>query len=382
MSNLRVAVVTRRFWPLAGETEYVAANLAGEIHANGMQVEILTGRPLPGWPSSFIYRGCQVHRLPRRFSTLGFRQSFERLVKRYLRSASPKIDSAIFLQDGVPPFDLIEHTLQSGIRVICRMDPTLIDYSGDNLEALAGPGLSECEWIVTTNSMKTHFQKFSAAVSLIPDGIPEVENEWYAPVLDHKTRARQNLNRSHPLLRIRPQDRLAVIAGPVDAKQHIERFVAAWPLVLKSLADAKLWIIGEGSYQQQLWEQITDRNLDDHIVLGGVFDDLTDVFDAADLLLLGDPRRIESPYVLQAQSRGLVVLTSFGLQNQEEPDDLQGVLIADSKNRRELSQVIVDFFRPKTDEESNRESARQKIAKFHKMSDCTQRYLQLLQGNS
>ena len=64
MSSLRLALVTRRFWPLVGGAEMVMANLAEELTRQGHQVQIVTAQWHPNWPKQISHRGIPVIRLP------------------------------------------------------------------------------------------------------------------------------------------------------------------------------------------------------------------------------------------------------------------------------------------------------------------------------
>jgi hypothetical protein len=61
--TLRVVLVTRRFWPLEGETETLLADLAEAWRALGARTVVLTARWRADWPAETEYRGVRVVRL-------------------------------------------------------------------------------------------------------------------------------------------------------------------------------------------------------------------------------------------------------------------------------------------------------------------------------
>ena len=63
MSAMRVALITRRFWPLVGGAESVMANLATEMRRQRHQVQVVTAQWNPNWPTDFVHREIDVHRL-------------------------------------------------------------------------------------------------------------------------------------------------------------------------------------------------------------------------------------------------------------------------------------------------------------------------------
>ena len=62
--SLRLALVTRRFWPLVGGAEMAMANLAAEFRRQGHAVRIVTGRWEKHWPLEMVHREVPVTRLP------------------------------------------------------------------------------------------------------------------------------------------------------------------------------------------------------------------------------------------------------------------------------------------------------------------------------
>ncbi len=85
MDPLRLAIVTRRFWPYCGLAELDAGEIAGAIQRAGHQVEILTVRWEKNWPRKFTFREIEVTRLGRPatgpWATFRFLRSLSRYVK-------------------------------------------------------------------------------------------------------------------------------------------------------------------------------------------------------------------------------------------------------------------------------------------------------------
>ncbi|MCY2993727.1 MAG: hypothetical protein NTY19_38500 [Planctomycetota bacterium] len=64
MSGLRVALITRRFWPLMEDIERTLARLATGLRRRGAEVTILTCRGSADWPEWVDYQSTPVFRLP------------------------------------------------------------------------------------------------------------------------------------------------------------------------------------------------------------------------------------------------------------------------------------------------------------------------------
>ena len=61
----RIAIVSRRFWPICNSTELAACEVASALDAAGHQVDVLTIRWEKGWPCFFKYQNLNVHRISR-----------------------------------------------------------------------------------------------------------------------------------------------------------------------------------------------------------------------------------------------------------------------------------------------------------------------------
>src|SRR5947199_179620 len=64
MKALRVAMVTRRYWPLASGSATVMAHLAEGLRDEGIECTIVTPRWGSAWPAQIVHRAARVVRLP------------------------------------------------------------------------------------------------------------------------------------------------------------------------------------------------------------------------------------------------------------------------------------------------------------------------------
>src|SRR5262245_3253510 len=92
MKPLRIALITRRFWPLVGGAEVVMGNLAVELQRQGAEVVIVTAQWEPQWPRELVHREVRVLRLPnprqRGWGTFRYMLS----LNRWLRAHRDKLD--------------------------------------------------------------------------------------------------------------------------------------------------------------------------------------------------------------------------------------------------------------------------------------------------
>src|SRR5258708_2498661 len=61
---MRIAFISRRFWPLIGGAETMIANLSADLVARGHQATVLTARWDQHWPAESERYSVHVMRLP------------------------------------------------------------------------------------------------------------------------------------------------------------------------------------------------------------------------------------------------------------------------------------------------------------------------------
>jgi hypothetical protein len=61
----RIAIISRRFWPISGPTEHFIADLADQFSTEGHRVELFTAAWQKGWPEECSFREFGIQRLSR-----------------------------------------------------------------------------------------------------------------------------------------------------------------------------------------------------------------------------------------------------------------------------------------------------------------------------
>ena len=286
MDPRRLAVVTRRFWPFCGPTEISAGEIAGAIQRAGHSVQILTVRWEKHWPRDFTFREIEVRRLGRPvngpWGTFRFLRSFSR----HLRESN---------LDGLVVMGLQDEAwaaIRSAIKhcpVVVHIDQgdmnsqTRDHFNSRQLAALN----SVARIVVDSEHTKSRLLKSN---QLDPDSIVVVGNTIEISSIEPRSLEKQNLARTslsdaHPILIIDENQPLVVCAAPLEGDQGLIDLVNAWPRVLDQTPNARMWILGDGSRGREVWERICELNLAHSIIMPGFFDDLGDVFQAADLFV-------------------------------------------------------------------------------------------------
>ncbi|MEW4565916.1 glycosyltransferase family 4 protein [Bremerella sp. JC770] len=315
MSSLRLALVTRRFWPLVGGAEMVMANLAEELTRQGHQVQLLTAQWHPDWPKQISHRGIPVIRLPnpsvRGWGTVRYMMS----LGRWLRAQQSQLDAVYIsmlkhsavvatsrLQGSKVPVILrAEGSGETGdcafhesanfghrIRRTCQQADGFVAPSQQIFDEMASTGFSRDK------------------IRFIPNGVR------VGPMRSAQQRreARAALAAANPILTLAESAPLVVFTGRLHPGKGLTKIVRAWPYVLQRFPMARLWLIGEGPQEGELASLVGAMGLQSRIILPGAFDTVEDVLAAADAFVLPSLHEGMSIALLEAMAAALPCVVS------------------------------------------------------------------------
>ena len=282
--RLRLAIVTRRFWPFSGSAEFAVGDLAAAIKRAGHEVDILTVRWEKNWPTKFRYLELPVHRINR---PIGPWASF-----RYVRSLTRELTE--LEPDGIIIFGLGEEawpTIKSfygKIPIVVRVDNHLLggkngqpNLSSRQLLAInaATRVLVESRW--SADRISSHPAVRTSSITVVPDGIQIDHQHQRTAAGDGSSRVA--ISDAHPILMIEPTQPLVICGSPMHGDEGLIDLVNAWPLVLNQFPKARLWVLGDGKSGRKIWERVLAKNIVNSVIMPGSFDDLRDIFQAADV---------------------------------------------------------------------------------------------------
>jgi glycosyltransferase involved in cell wall biosynthesis len=341
-SPFRLAIVTRRFWPFAGSTEFAVGDLASTLKGAGHDVHVFTVRWEKNWPSEFQYLELPVRRINRPAGPWG---SF-----RYLRSLTRELTQ--LNPDGIIVFGLgdeawtIARSFTDKIPFLIRIDNHLLADSGSQpnftrrqISALnaASNVLVESDW--TADRIHGHPAVKSLPLMVVPDGIIIDPDHQRTPAGGGSSRVA--ISDAHPILMIEPGQPLVVCGSPLGGDEGLIDLVNAWPRVIDRFPDARLWILGDGKKGHQIWGRVVDQNLVNSVIMPGGFDNLNDVFQAADVCV--HPLRSDEScsFMNRALVSGVcVVATSTGATRSMVEPKINGLLVS-PEDPRGLADAII-----------------------------------------
>ncbi|HUY36864.1 MAG TPA: glycosyltransferase family 4 protein [Pirellulales bacterium] len=333
MSQPRLILVTRRFWPLVGGAEIVMGRLAAAFQARGLATTVLTARWQSDWPVEIEHHGVRVVRLSnpahRVWGTWRYMQSLARWLRRHggefdlVYASMLKHDAYAALGEGG----------RAGFPVAIRAE---------------GAGLTgDCQWQLDAHCGLRIKRRLMAADALIAPS-PAIQRELIAAGYPRdrihylpngvalpaerdeaaRREARESLAEVDPALAPAPEAPLVLYTGRLHEMKGLDYLVSAWPAVLARNPLARLWLVGEGAYRKELTALIHDLGLGGQVHLAGAFDDVEDFLLAADLFVLPSLEEGMSLSLLEAMALGLpVVATSIPANQVLVDDDRNGRLV-------------------------------------------------------
>ncbi|MEQ8790719.1 MAG: glycosyltransferase family 4 protein [Pirellulaceae bacterium] len=314
MNALRLVLVTGRFWPLAADEERLLADLVEELAAGGVTVTVVTAQGHKSWPTMVVQRGVPIVRLPRSNARVWGAFRYQRTLAQWLAEHRREFD-LVYVVGMRDEALAVLGAAGSGFPVVLRA--VGLGETGDcqwrRSIHFGGRIASRCraaDAVVAaseTSSEELRRAGFSPdRIELIADGVTRRPRKDAASQL----RARAELSEVHPILAVPPDAPLVFYSGPIRENQGLLDLVAAWPLVLQHWPTAKLWLTGDATGADLLWNEIQQSGLTDTIILPGSFDFFDEILPAADVVVHAARESSSSLTVIESMAAGVPVVAT------------------------------------------------------------------------
>lgn len=293
--------------------------LLGELARRGHQTTVITPKWQIDWPEETDYAGVRVLRVPPPGQSVWSEAFYAGRLRRILRRQRNRYDVA--LVSGL--WHDAATTLKSAreLRFPVVIQPERPGLKGDchrQIEARGGRRIkSRCvsadEFIALSPLLQRELTAAGYArtrIRLLTLGVPL----QLPTTMAQRDEARRSLASADPALVLPRHAKLAVFAGRLLMSERLETLLEAWKL-LRCAQPAILWICGDGPDRDQVRRKVIESGLLDRVKLVGAFDDVEDLFRAADLAVF--PSSDEGPGVglLEAASFGLPVVAAATASN-------------------------------------------------------------------
>lgn len=347
MNGLRVAIVTRRFWPLAGGIEQTLAELATGLHRRGVAVTVVTAQAAADWPAHLVYRGIPVVRLPAAPGGSWRTLRYLLALGRWVRAHRDQFDLVCVSQLRQEAYAVLRALRRTTIPVLLRAEK--------------GGGDGEACWQRKSRCGSRVRQGCQTAAAIV---VPEAAIELELRALDYpadrlhripngipatacadggrRLEARAALADANADLTVATDAPVVLAVGPLRQDRGLHGLIEAWRAVTRSYPAARLWLVGDGPEREALQNQIRDLDLQHHILLPGVFEDWSTLWQAANVYVEPSEDTGLPPPLLAAAAAGLpVVITDAGARLQLAGLHAASFLAVPPRDVRALSQALL-----------------------------------------
>lgn len=298
MSGPRVLLMTRRFWPLVGESENATADLATGLLRLGARPTVLTGRWQTDWSPRVCFAGVPIVRVDHAARTGLGQWRYLVNLRRWLRSHQDQIDVICVTHLRYDAYAAIGAACHPRIPVVLRADQA--GAAGDcawlkrsRLGSRLRKRMKDADVVVAANQ--------SVCDELLAAGFAESSIKIIHPAVRpvrpaNATRmfsARIALAEANGDLVVTFDNPVVLYVGRMQQANGLDRLVRAWRGVVAKIPNARLWLAGDGPQRDELHQLIRDLDLKRCVFMPGSFDDIEELLQAANVIV--DPTISDSP---------------------------------------------------------------------------------------
>ncbi len=342
MKPLRVAIITRRFWPLLGGPEKVLANLAAELPARSVHATILTARWQSSWSAELLFQDVPVVRLAPAPQGRCNTWRYLRSLARWLRSQRERLDLVYVSELRQEAYAAIGAV--QGVPVVLRAER--VGRRGDCLWQIDAPGgrrikrrsMAAAGMVAPTRAAQRELQAAGyprQRIVYLADGVPLPPPRTPAT----QAAARALWAETHPALQLPEHALLVVALGPLPSGEELDHLLAAWRTIAGQFPRGRLWLAGPAADRPAVQQQIQRQQLAGRVVAAGAFDQVDELLAAADLLLVPSPEG-DHVTLLEAMAAGLPIVAADAADHRAVLADGQEGLLVDAADAAALSAAV------------------------------------------
>jgi glycosyltransferase involved in cell wall biosynthesis len=170
---------------------------------------------------------------------------------------------------------------------------------------------------------------------------------------------------------------VAVALGRLTPGRRIPELIEAWQHIAERWPAARLWLVGDGPLREAIYERIVDRGLHHHIALPGTFDDLADVFQAANVYLADTDEDNGNQFLLEAMAAGLPAVAADSPDHRELVQHAVNGMLVPMTDPQSVATAIGSLFDAPQKAEQLGRSAQQMVQHDYPLTRCAAEHLRL-----
>lgn len=277
----RVLVVARHFWPTTNDDSLRLYHWAQQLRRQGDEVIVATPRWHSTWPQRIVCNGVSVARInypPSHSLRLG---SYARQLAQWISREAGQFDLIYCDDPHADAATIVNHSEHlDQVPVIVRYAETA---EGSKSRRQAAEVCRRASLVLVGNPVAEQ-QLLSAG--LARQNILRAV-QVYGSSIDRNPEARriarQVLADANHDLFARSQDRVLVCPGELTTAWGIKQLIRELAPLIEEHRWLRVWILGDSRERPVIYEMLQQDGLHRLVAMPGIFTDLTEVFQAADL---------------------------------------------------------------------------------------------------
>ena len=333
---MKLALITRRYPPLIGGAEVMICYLAQALAEAGSDVTVLTSRfaEARSSPKSEVYQttGGRLEIIRLHTSGLKFLGTwlYMRNLRKWLRNHPPDLAYVSMLKHDA--FVAIKEGQRLGYPVVLRPEGAGAtgDLAWQKWGRFGRKIASRCHQADQVVAISQAIRDELILDQYDPMRLIEIPNGVPVPVVPWQPR---NGWKNSPV---------AVSVGRLSPEKGHADLLAAWPLVLEQIPDARLVLVGDGPERQCLEAIIEQNRMADSVILVGSTGDVPHYLLNADLFVLPSREEGMSMALLEAMAFGMPLVATDIPGNRKLVTDTEHGRLCGVEDPRSLAQAIVE----------------------------------------
>ncbi len=277
----RVLVVARHFWPTTNDDALRLYHWTQYLRGQGSEVTVATPRWHATWPQHIMCDGVSVRRLdypPTRTLRLS---SYARQLCQWLAREAGQFDLVYCDSPDPDAASLLNHVAQlQGAPLVVRYQAT----ADDSKSRAKTVDVCRRASLVLVNSPLAEQQ-------LLAEGLDrncilratQIHGSSFDRAPEARRAARQVLAEANHDLFARSQDRVLVCPGEMTRAWGIPQLIQELSPLIEEHRGLRVWILGDSRERPAIYEMLRYEGLHRLVAMPGIFTDLEEVLQAADL---------------------------------------------------------------------------------------------------
>ena len=344
--NPRIAIVARRLWPLAGETERDLLQLADGLQEQGAQPTLVTPQWQKNWAERTTLRGIALTRLPWPATPGWGMLRYLYSLSRYLRQNRREFDGVIVQGLRAEAFAALASLGTNGPPIVLRATEAgdFGEVAWQRQARFGGRIAASCRQAEAIVAASPFIAEELVAANYPPSRIhvfpPSVSSEHLPRNEEQRESARKALMTVNHDLHVVGGAPVAVCISTLQRDRGLEMLVRSWLPIQQRWPHARLWIIGDGPDREPLFRLICDLDLRYRVVIPGAFDHWEDLLAAADLLIAPAPQPSTSAVLREGLAAGMACIACDQPEHRTLIEPEKNGLLYSRADRGSLAQCI------------------------------------------